>query len=438
MTYDTLQTFRSEAYQHLSRARDATFELLDAAMTTRRVYSFAELSQSPLFHRRWSSAYEAIQDSRPQRQKLMRLYLQHMETPASGQIVLAGDHTAWSRPDAQRLPERTDEHQAPGAGGGSAVTVGQGYSTLAWIPEDSGSWALPLRHERITSWESPIMKGVWQLKQVCRYVPTRPLSVWDSEYGCASFVLKSAEIEADKLMRLRSNRNVWGAPPPYLGRGRPRVHGDQFKLNDDTTWWSPDDEMEMQHPRLGRLRMRGWRPLHFRQAAAHPLNLIQVQRLDETGTPRSCRPLWLAWLGQTMPALDVICSAYLRRFALEHGYRFLKQRLHWTLPKFGSTPAAERWSDLMPLALWQLWLARQHVRDAPLPWQKPRTSMSPGRVADSIAPLLAQLGSPARPPKLRGKSPGWSKGRPRNRKPVCPVVRKSPKRKKKTAKKNAV
>jgi hypothetical protein len=38
MTYDTLQTFRAEAYQHLSRAHDATFELLDAVMTTRHVY----------------------------------------------------------------------------------------------------------------------------------------------------------------------------------------------------------------------------------------------------------------------------------------------------------------------------------------------------------------------------------------------------------------
>jgi hypothetical protein len=36
------------------------------------------------------------------------------------------------------------------------VTVGYGYSTLAWIPEAEGSWALPLLHERITSWDSPI------------------------------------------------------------------------------------------------------------------------------------------------------------------------------------------------------------------------------------------------------------------------------------------
>ncbi len=42
------------------------------------------------------------------------------------------------------------------------------------------------------------------------------------------------------------------------------------------------------------------------------------------------------------------------------------------MPKFSTTELAERWSDLMPLLSWQLWLAREIVEDNPLPWQKPR------------------------------------------------------------------
>lgn len=66
--------------------------------------------------------------------------------------------------------------------------MGQGYSTIVWVPQVEGSWALPLLHERITSFTNPIEKAVAQLKQVCEKLPTRPLSLWDAEYGCASFV----------------------------------------------------------------------------------------------------------------------------------------------------------------------------------------------------------------------------------------------------------
>ena len=83
-------------------------------------------------------------------------------------MVLAGDHTAWSRLEAVTLRERTYEHQASPLSGSKPVTLGQGYSTLAWIPKAQGSWALPLLHERITSAESPLEKAVHQLRQVCQ------------------------------------------------------------------------------------------------------------------------------------------------------------------------------------------------------------------------------------------------------------------------------
>lgn len=77
----------------------------------------------------------------------MQLYIEQM--PIEEQIVLAGDHTAWSRPEAVILQERTTEHYTTGIGGNRPITQGQGYSTIAWIPETQGSWALPLRHERL-------------------------------------------------------------------------------------------------------------------------------------------------------------------------------------------------------------------------------------------------------------------------------------------------
>lgn len=168
---------------------------MDAVLLTRSAYCLADFSLCPVFRRKWSSIYEAVQDTRPQRQRLMRLYIEQMQK--QGRIVLAGDHTAWSRPDAVTLQDRTIEHYSTNAiPGNLPITKGEGYSTIAWIPEAEGSWALPLRHERITSWESPIDKrlrhfpafqkagnnaqSVWQLGQVCKYLPVRPISMWDS------------------------------------------------------------------------------------------------------------------------------------------------------------------------------------------------------------------------------------------------------------------
>jgi len=225
-------------------------------------------------------------------------------------------------------------------------------------------------------------------------------------------------------MRVRSNRVLYGAPPPYTGIGRPRVHGDKFKLNDSTTWCPPHHILEVLDPKLGRLCLRLWCNLHFQQSAKHSMYLIQVERKDEP-TGRTPRLLWLVWVGEEMPELSTIWRHYLRRFAVDHWYRFAKQRLHWTLPKLSTPEQCERWSDLMPLMTWQLWLARVLVIDNPLPWQKQQPKLTPGRVAQAMGGVLAAIGTPAAEPKTRGKSPGWSTGNPRPRRIRYPTVKKS-------------
>ena len=62
MTLDKLKQFRSSVYTILGNAKDALFDLMDAVLVTRSVYSFVELSVSPVFRRQWSSIYEALED----------------------------------------------------------------------------------------------------------------------------------------------------------------------------------------------------------------------------------------------------------------------------------------------------------------------------------------------------------------------------------------
>ncbi len=40
---------------------------MDSVLTTRQITSFVELSLSPVFRRKWSSIYEALQDDRDKR-----------------------------------------------------------------------------------------------------------------------------------------------------------------------------------------------------------------------------------------------------------------------------------------------------------------------------------------------------------------------------------
>ncbi len=115
--------------------------------------------------------------------------------------LLVGDHSAWLRPDAVTLQERTYEHKPSRIAVNRPIGVGFGYSTIAYIPEAQGSWALPLLHERINSSETAISKLSQQLQRVCSYSNQRAIIVVDSQYGCASFVQQTAHIDCDKLMR---------------------------------------------------------------------------------------------------------------------------------------------------------------------------------------------------------------------------------------------
>lgn len=164
------------------------------------------------------------------------------------------------------------------------------------------------------------------------------------------------------------------------------------------------------------------------------MQVVQVQRLNEDAVNQS-KPLWLAWVGMDMPELSEFWRLYLQRFAVDHWYRFAKQRLHWTVPKLSAPQQCESWSDLLPLMTWQLWLARDIVADNPLPWQKKQSKLTPGRVAQAMGGVLGAIGTPAVAPKPRGKSPGWTTGKSRVRIIRYPTVKKAtPKPKKEPAK----
>jgi hypothetical protein len=416
--FNKMIQFRQAAYKLFGNARDTLFELSDAVIQMRQVQSFAELSCAPAFRRRWPSIYEALQDGRPQRVGLMQLYL--AQWVEEGRLLLAGDHTVWERLYAPTLSGRSFQHQPTPIAGRMPVTVGHGYSTLAIIPEKHSSWALPLLHERITD-QRPVLKGAAQLRRVCQQLHKRPLSVWDSEYGCAVFLKATADVLADKVFRLRGNLRLEGPQRPYLGRGRYPKHGSKFSFKDPTTWWSAHETIEEEDPEFGPIIIHLWKGLRFRQALDCPMQVVQIERPQASGTRRKPRLLWLGATGENLP--EHWWSAYGQRYSIDHWNRFAKGRLHWTLPLLSTPEQGERWSDLMPFLTWELWLARPCVEDKPLPWQKPQTILSPGRACLGLEAILARIGTPTCVPKPRGYSPGWPKGKPRQPRQRFPLIR---------------
>ena len=417
-----LVTFRQTVYNRLGPARDALFELGDAVLLSPPVRSFPELTLSPIFRRKWSSCYEAIEDGRPQRISLLHLYLEYIDE--AQRPILAGDHTAWPRITAPTLRDRTFEYQPNPVPGAKPITVGHGFSTLVWVPDKKGSWSLPLLHERITGSENRLRTMARQLSEVCPKLVGRPMVLLDSEYGCAPFIEETCGIPCDFIIRLRGNICLRKMPDRRRKRGRPVVHGKKFRIRDPRTWGKPVETLETQGENGERIRLQLWKKLHFRKAAKQSFTVLRIEFPDRPGTRRHPREIWMAWIGQEPPSLEDWWDFYFRRFTIEHWYRFAKQSLGWTVPQFRTPEQEERWSDLMPLLTWELYLARNTIQDHPLPWQKDQSVPTPGRVKQSLGGLWARIGTPTREPKPRGKAPGWITGRPRTLVPRFPIMRK--------------
>lgn len=170
----------------------------------------------------------------------------------------------------------------------------------------------------------------------------RPVSAYDRGYGNGRFVKATAGVEADLLLRLPGNRCVWGLPPPYSGRGAPRKHGVKFKFNAPETWPVADETLVVDDLKVGRVRVTRWRGYHFRTSAQRPMYILRVEVLQSKGR-RQFKPLWLAWVGEHSPPLEALWPKYLRRFALEHGYRFASMGTETGGTDVGFTMGLSQW-----------------------------------------------------------------------------------------------
>jgi hypothetical protein len=429
-----LVRFRQAVYRTLGRRKDTLFELLEAAVVSPGPANLVHLSLAPVFRRRWPSASDALTDGqvRPAQCRAL-LHAQRADPPASGRPVWAGDGTTFPRPAARTSPERTYGHRStPGLPQDGVVPAWE-YEWLVAVPEPGSSWVVPLDvRRRGPRSGTPTGVAIRQLRAALARRPigaARPVATYDSSYDPVGFA--RAEPGVDILVRLRSNRRFYRVPGPYQGRGCRPKHGPVFKLPDPTTHGTPDRSATAEDPVHGRVRVDAWEHLHVQSAADAPFTVVRVQVARLPRHTKPPKPLWLAWIGGPLPNdLLELWRWYSLRFTAEHGFRFLKHDLGWTTVRPAHPHAADRWSWLLALALWLLWLARPLVADQRLPWERPLPPerLTPARVRRACGPVLLRLGSPARPVRTRGKAPGRRPGQRPGPRPRHPVVRRHPKR----------
>jgi hypothetical protein len=427
--------FRQAIYENgMLARRDAMFDLLDALISEGPVTSFAMLSQSNRFQRKWPSLYAAVEDG-----ELDQVWLQTnlaRQVPQHGIQVFPLDGSPWPRPRSQVLDDRQYVHQASSAVNGGTIVIGYPYSLLEWCAEPHSSWSLPVDVRRVPSFQTAQEVGAEQVQALARaradFRDALDIVAADGKYGNAGFLRRVKGLQCGVLARLRCDRVLHGPPPAPVPhqKGRHRLHGDRFAFKEPETWGKPVEVIELEDPYFGRVRLERWQNLHEKKGADVAYDVIRACVHLEREKPPAA--LWLAWLApEPLPkeiplSVETIWRAYGCRWPVEPGIQFRKERLGWTQPRFHSKEVGDHWGELISIACWMLFLARSIVADNPLPWQKPQQGLTPQRVQQSLQPIFELIGSPARPPKRRGNAPGWPQGRHRTPKQRYKVVKKTP------------
>jgi len=435
---NTLKQIRQQIYACSERSADALFELSDALSSEATARSLPELSLSPFFRRTWASVYEALEDGRIDEQRWMSVWTTALLAGHDGAVWISIDSTAIARPEADTSPDRGMIYVPNLPHATKPVSVGWQFSTVMLLPDQPSSWGAILSQRRIPSQETAVSVGIEQLESLRPLLPGSTRLLADRWYATGEFVQACQRLRLPALMRLKRNRKLYRPAPPHPPgkRGTPRKDGDLFQGSRPETWGEPDVLWKGTDWRGKPLVVQGWNQLHFRQAREVTVTVFRVLREGASGTKRDPRESWFVWVGEQELPPSEVAGSYRLRFSHEHSYRFLKQDLLWTKVHVRTPEQFERWSLVVATAMNLLVLARSPGLARYRPWERRRDRVTPRQVRRVMAGILLQVGTPARVPKPRGKSPGRKTGATVARATRFDVVRKpkpEPKKPRKTA-----
>ena len=432
MQYTILEVYRHNLYHEcFTRAADALFDLADALLTDVGAGSLIELSQAACFRRGWPSLYAALEDGQIDRTALIRVFTELLPQRMVGtRLVLGLDTSSILRPQAHTSSDRTLVYRSNLPADATPVGPGWSFSALVVLSNPVSSWTYILDHRRVPSTETATSIGVAQLQAVLPKVRrggAQPVVLLDRRYSNAPWVTASAELPTDQLIRARADQVLYRVPPAPTGkRGAPRKDGARFQGSEETTHGLPAADWIGVDAKAQSVQVSCWPGLHLRKARSVTITAVRIIRSGARGTKRDPREAWFWWLGGSLPPMEELAGLYPRRFGQEHGYRFDKQDLLWAAPRVRTPEQMERWTDLVAIVHNALVLARPWVDAERRPWEARTRPPTPRQVRRAMGRIIAQVGTPARPPQPRGKAPGRARGAMVKRAERHAVVRKSP------------
>jgi DDE superfamily endonuclease len=436
-----LAGFRGGLYGCLTRRGDALFSLADAVLCGGRVTGLARLSLVPEFGRGHGAVHDALNAGRVEIGRL-RVTLAGLPLPAwpDGRIRLAVDVSNWLRPEAGTSPERMHCHVHGRGKNAGQVIPGWPYSVVAALGPGRSSWTLPLDAVRLGPGDDDLAVTAAQLREVIgrlagagRWAEGDPavLVALDSGHNATRLAYLLAGLPVIVVVRVRSDRVFYPPPPPRVpgAPGKPAKHGPPVRCGDPATQGSPGIRQEGTQARHGPVRAAAWNRMHqmihkgcggWEDWPGKNFPVIEgtLTRLSCQGPGPEPMWLWASAPGAGDALVRAMWQCYLRRFDLEHTFRFFKQQLGWTRPLLRDPQAADRWTWLLLACYAQLHLARTLAAVTRMPWQpaQPAGEAAPGRVRAGFRRARETLGSPASTAKPGSPGPGRPKGSRNKRK----------------------
>jgi hypothetical protein len=449
--FDFTSHFREDLYTCLTRRGDTLFELCDAMLCEDGpVTSPVDLTLLAEHRRGHGALYDALNQGRIDVARLREaLAVLPQPKAADGRLVLAVDVSAWLRPDAPTSADRLFCHVYGRSGRSSDQFIpGWPYSFVAALETGRTSWCQLLDAQRLGPDDDVAEVTAAQVRRVVTDLIGQGqwetgdadiLVVFDAGYDAPRMAYLLDGLPVEVLGRMRADR-VMRRPAPSLKEyalaypqgGRRPKHGKEFRFAKPDTWGEPDAETVQVTDRYGTAQAMAWDRIHPRLTTRsawidHDSELPVIEgtliRLTVDHLPGGGDPLpvwlWSSKTGMTSEDVDLRWQAFLRRFDLEHTFRFVKQTLGCTRPKLRSPEAADRWTWLVIAAHTQLRLTREAAADLRRPWEKRAepARLTPARVRRGFRNLRPHLHSPARAPKPSTPGPGRPFGS-KNRRPA--------------------